>query len=304
VLAGSPGSLQNSTMSNLRLLDRITKEYRKCLRDPDYFECKQLRAISEESKRPGVMDFKREVPLLTSMGIYSTWRGMVGSVKIADGDPSGWGDIRMAFLYRAWDVRTKIASGDRAGKIRDFSLNYGIAGTHGLAIVLGDQAYANWIGERVLRSFKTKERAFTNDLDAPPFAPFLFQLHSLWQGEKFDLSRYRGCGLGPYADIVKHWHSTDADAFRNALQTACDARADNSPLGETCIVPTTQVPVEILAVFIVRKSLGLPTPPFSHPLLETPFAQVPAVVDTPTDPILTAAINKIREAHPEIGEPW
>ena len=294
-------------MSDLRLLHKITKVYRKSLLDPseaDYFERKQLRAISEESNRPGVMDFKREVTLLLSMGIYSTWRGMVGSVKIADGDPGGWGDIRLAFLYRAWDVRTKIASGDRAGKIRDFSLNYGIAATHGLAIVLGDQAYANWIGERVLRSFKTKERAFTNDSDAPPFAPFLFQLHSLWQGEKFDLSRYRGCGLGPYADIVKHWHSTDADAFRNALQTACDARADNSPLGETCIVPTAQVPVEILAVFIVRKALGLPTPSFSHPLLETPFAQVPAVVDTPTDPILTAAINKIREAHPEIGEPW
>lgn len=294
-------------MSNLRLLDETTKAYRECVTDPgqfDYFERQQVGAILEEIKRPGVMDFKREVTLLLSMGIHSTWRGMVGSVKIAEGDRSGWGDIRLAFLYRAWDIRTKIASGDRVKKTRNISLNEGIAALHGLAIVLGDHAFANWSGERVLRSFKTKEHAFTNDSDAPPFAPFLFQLYSLWQGDTFDLSRYRGCGLGPYADIVKNWHSSDADAFRRALQTACDARADNSPLGETCIVPTAQVPVEILAVFIVRKALGLATPSFSHPLLETAFAQVPAVVDTPNDPILTGAINKIREAHPEIGEPW
>jgi hypothetical protein len=85
--------IANSTMSDLRLLDKTTKAYRKFLLDPgetDYFERKQLRVISEEARRPGVMDFKREVPLLTSMGIYSTWRGMVGSVKIADGDSSGW----------------------------------------------------------------------------------------------------------------------------------------------------------------------------------------------------------------------
>lgn len=294
-------------MSDLRLLHETTKTYRKCTQDPsqvDYFEQQQLREISDAIKRPGVMDFKREVPLLTSMGIYGTWRGMVGSVKIADGDASGWGDIRLAFLYRAWDVRTKIASGDRVKKLRNNSLNYGIAATHGLAIVLGDHAYANWIGERVLRSFKTKEHAFTNDSDAPPFAPFLFQLHSLWRGEKFDLSRYRGCGLGPYADIVKHWDGADPDALRGALQAACDARADNSTLGETCIVPTGQVPVEILAVFIIRKSLGLPTPAFSHPLLETPFAQVPPEIAMPDDPILAGAIRKIREAHPEIGDPW
>jgi hypothetical protein len=292
-------------MSDLRLLRVTTKAYRKCVQDPsevEYFERQQRRVISDEAGRPGVMDFKREVPLLLSMGIYSTWRGMVGSVKIADGDSNGWSDIRL--LYRAWEVRTKIASGDRAGKIRDFSLNDGIAGTHGLAIVLGDYAFAHWIGERVLRSFKTKERAFTNDLEAPPFAPFLFQLHSLWQKENFELSRYRGCGLGPYADIVKNWHSTDAEAVRSALTTACDARVDNSPLGETCIVPTGQVPVEILAVFIIRKALGLATPSFSHPLLKTPFAQVPAAVDTPHDPILAGAVEKIREAHPEIGEPW
>jgi hypothetical protein len=69
-------------------------------------------------------------------------------------------------------------------------------------------------------------------------------------------------------------------------------------------VPTAQVPVEILAVFVIRKSLGLPTPSFSHPLLETPFAQVPALVGTPDDPILAGAVEKIREAHPQIGEPW
>jgi len=28
------------------------------------------------------------------------------------------------------------------------------------------------------------------------------------------------------------------------------------------------------------------------------------VVDTPAGPILTGAINKIRQAHPEIGEQW
>src|SRR5262245_2495349 len=115
-------------MSELSLLDEITKAYRQSLQDPgqaDYFQRKQLGLISEEARRPGAMDFKREVALLTSMGIYSTWRGMAGSVKIADGDVSGWDDIRLAFLYRAWDVRTKIASGDRAGKIRGFSLNHG-----------------------------------------------------------------------------------------------------------------------------------------------------------------------------------
>ncbi len=294
-------------MSKLRLLEAITGGYRERLADlaqRDYFERQQVRAMLEESRRPGVMDHKREVSLLLSMGIHGTWRGMAGSVRVADGDPGGWADIRAAFLYRAWDVRTKIASGDRAGRTRNISLNEGIAATHGLAMVLGDHAFADWSGERVLRGFKNKEQAFTNGPEAPPFAPFLFQLYALRRGDKFDLSRCKGCGLGPYAGIIKNWHSADAGAFRDALRAACDARADNSTLGEACVVPTAQVPVEILAVFIVRKALGLETPPFTHPLLETPFARAPAAVDTPDDPVLAGAVAKIREAHPEIGVPW
>jgi len=59
-------------MSDLRLLHKITKVYRKSLLDPseaDYFERKQLRAISEESNLPGVMAVKRAHTFLLSIVI-------------------------------------------------------------------------------------------------------------------------------------------------------------------------------------------------------------------------------------------
>src|SRR5689334_20882845 len=110
---------------SLPLQAKATAYYREVLADPgsvDYFEQQQRKNIAKESARREPTEYKHEVTLRLAMSIHSTWQGMKGVVRIADGDAGGWRDIRLAFHYRAWALRTSIASADRAGGPKNFSL--------------------------------------------------------------------------------------------------------------------------------------------------------------------------------------
>lgn len=290
----------------LKLLNQAASNYRTIINDPaerNYFETHQAEVISRESRESGAMDYGREVRLLSSMAVYATWQGLVGTVKLCEGDAAGWGHLSLCFQFRAWKLRTEVASGDRVRKTKGRLLRDGYAEALGHAILWSDWAFADWCGGRVLRSFKTREGAFTNDPYGTPFEPYVFQLYSLWKGEAVDFTRFRGCGLGPYADVVKRW-SSQGDDFASALRAACDYHCDPQGFGEYGNVPYIHLPVEILATLRIRNFLGFQTPLISHPILETPFAALPHKIFTPDDPLLTGAIKAIRRAHPEIGDPW
>jgi hypothetical protein len=288
------------------LLGEALSTYETALSNPDereHFESRQIERMTKEIGNSLVMDFPREVRLLSSMSVFSSWQGMTAVSKIARGDGSGWHHLHLCYSYRAWTIRTRVASGDRVKKTKGLLLRDGIASALGHAICMGDLAFAKWCGNRVISSFKNREGAFTNKPYGTPFEPFLFQLYAVWQGDPIDLQRFPGCDLGPYRGIAGLLKS-NTEELEAALLVGCDYHCDRHGFGEYGNVPYVHFPVEILTVLVIRELLGLSVPHPEHPLLGTQFAAVPKGFAIRDDPLLLAVEAKIREAHPEIGYPW
>jgi hypothetical protein len=293
-------------MYTITLLNKALKNYRKMIKDPDeatHFVAGQQEIISRHSRDKRVLDFVPEIELSLSLRIHGTWRGIVGSVRVADGDLDGWNDLYLCYLYRAWGLRSEVANKSRMGKIKGFLLRDGYAETLAHAIVLGDDGYADWLGNLIISSYQNKDGSFTNDPYRTHFEPFVVQLFAMKNRIEFDISRYRACNFGVYRHVIEKWSTSD-EYLADAFLAACEYHCDPSGFGEYANVPYLNFPVEILAAIAVRKKLGLPVPEIPHPLLQAPLGRFPPKSSPNNDPILEGAIKKIRETHPEIGHPW
>jgi hypothetical protein len=85
--------------------------------------------------------------------------------------------------------------------------------------------------------------------------------------------------LGVYQPVLDHWD--DADALAEPLAAMCDFHCRHMKFrgGYKCLFddpPFDLVPCEILAIRKLRTDAGLATPAIDHPLLSTPFAQMPS----------------------------
>lgn len=70
--------------------------------------------------------------------------------------------------------------------------------------------------------------------------------------------------------------------------------------------PFNILPVEIMAVYRVRRELGLETPIVDHPLIQSPLFSPPPLTDPPADPLLERVIAHIQKDFPGISlaHPW
>jgi len=275
------------------------------IKDPNeksYFDIEQRDNIAKECANHKVLDFKREIEITSAMKVQGTWCAALGTVKIADGDATGWSDLYRSFLYRSWPLRAQVASGDRAKGCKGLLLRDGFAECLGHAIVIRN-SFADWLGPRIVSNFEKKEGAFVNDPYRTHFEPFVVQLYVMGNQLPFDISRYKACNLSFYRHVIDKWCGTD-DQVADAFLAACEYHCDSNGFGEYANVPYLNFPVEILAAISIRKELGLSMPEIPHPLMQTPFVRYPVQQSPADDPILEAAIKKIREAHPEIGHPW
>ncbi|MCE5266358.1 MAG: hypothetical protein LLG00_00535 [Planctomycetaceae bacterium] len=109
------------------------------------------------------------------------------------------------------------------------------------------------------------------------FEPFVLLLHA--KREPIDLPEdLVQRDLGPYAGVLECWDWPER--VPAAIAEVCDyhcekmfeRRNDWGP--EFIDAPFDLVPVEVLAIFAVRRCLGLPPVTVNHPLLETPLANV------------------------------
>lgn len=64
--------------------------------------------------------------------------------------------------------------------------------------------------------------------------------------------------------------------------------------------PYDVIPVEYLALVTVRKKLGLDTPKPKHPLLDTPFAEMPEHIEPVKDEFLDKVLAEIRKTRPNL----
>lgn len=233
----------------------------------------------------------------------ASWYGQTGALAAINGEAEGWVAIQRAFKYRALAERILIANLD-TGKARFASLYYV---TYPLvhAIVAKDDAYADWLGNRLITSNNTSDKKVIA-WDMAPFYPFAVKLFANWRGVPLDFTAKNVSPLGIYQELLDAWH--DEEGFATVLRACCDyhvAHAFFDPKGyvEFCNPLYTVFPFEILAIQRVRREQGLPTPKIDHPLMLTPLAHPPEVMPKVEDELLDQVIAKVRKELP-IGDPW
>lgn len=140
---------------------------------------------------------------------------------------------------------------------------------------------------------------------------FMLRLFAEWEGSglKHDWPPYGDDTPEVYRGIFEHWRDPDAEVLRPWLLAACDrhtheARFDTSKtffdFGDWRL---TWTPIEILLVFRLREYLGLVSPVLEHPLMEEPFARLPAPQHLlQLDENMRDTLKRVREDWPQFDE--
>jgi hypothetical protein len=98
-----------------------------------------------------------------------------------------------------------------------------------------------------------------------------------------------------YKALAAHWRHPDAETLTPLLLAVCDEHTHRNAFGyDLDFEQFARTPVEILLVFKLRETLGLPNPKLDHPLMNTPLGQLPQEVPFATDEVITALINRAR----------
>lgn len=235
----------------------------------------------------------------------AVWHGRIGAVQVLKGDSGGWQKLKLSALYKYWfirffvhsflsDTRTvKATSADTLGACLCF---------HHL-ISTGCFDEAAWLGAAIKRSRSDKSMNWIKILPRP-FEAFTPRLFNLWQRLSID-DGLEPSSTGVYQGIFDAW-SADSARLASPITDACDyhiARTqDPSDEGypEFLEFFYAAFPVEIIAIRRVREALGLATPEVEHPLLSTPLASPPAVVELTRDEVLGDLLSVARSMWPNL----
>jgi hypothetical protein len=110
--------------------------------------------------------------------------------------------------------------------------------------------------------------------------------------------------FGPYAAVFDYWDKVNG--LGRPIFNACDfhvsritPRAGDIRSFESN--PHDIFPSELVALYKVRAKLYLPTLPVKHPLLDSPFAQVPESIAYEPDSLIEDAMAFAMELAPKVG---
>jgi hypothetical protein len=237
---------------------------------------------------------------LTAVCQLAAWSARKACTAIGSGAcVEGWGEMKRFFDYEFWSFRTEINSFRPASGRFARTLNATLKPFHlsGLAAAFREWDSANWLGSLIIESrcgfplgSWTTRRSFLRN--------YICELLA----RSMERDDYRD-DLGAYVGIFASWD--EPQGLAQAIMGMCDYHVerietgDPDERGEFRSNPHDIFPSEILALYRVREKLGLETPWVQHPLLETPFAQVPEKITYEPDPLVVQAMDLVTKLLPE-----
>ncbi|HEV2208113.1 MAG TPA: hypothetical protein VG167_05020 [Verrucomicrobiae bacterium] len=228
----------------------------------------------------------------------AVWGARNGCLMVAREDCGGWEELKRFFEYRVWVLRTQLRAVDLAKGKRP-TADPTLAPFHllGMALTFREPSVVRWLGEAILNSRTGQLLGYWIDVYLP-FRLYICELHS----RLTSVGTVSEC-FGPYKGIFSNWESSVALSVEIAKIadyhiTRIDTGRDDE-YGEFNFNPHDIFPTEILALYRVREKLGLETPLVQHPLLDTPFAQVPETIRYDPDPLVTEAMSLVEKLLPE-----
>jgi len=229
-----------------------------------------------------------------SLRRLGTLHALKGEVELFDGDIRGWDEIHRAWLYHDLSLRIMVSEFQKSrvlGQFRPIRTLESEASACALCLF-----YALAVGRDIEAEFFAGTiRVMLYDSDVVPasywldnyFETFAVHLYSLFKKQKLESSRNLDRVTAVYKAILEAWDSPAL--LVEALCAACDFHCQKIESSDRYYEefrrpPYDLVPAEILAVLVVRRALGLFTPPVGHPLLGPPFNEPhgnPADIEDP-----------------------
>jgi len=225
----------------------------------------------------------REENITDSLSRLGTWQGVDGIAALERGAlEHGWAHIHTAWLYEALALRLRISRFQKQHVLGRFRWPRSLqleASSVALCLAFG----LVFKREFEVSFFGDALRVMLLDTTVVPdeywqyhhLEPFLVQLLALVRGEVLNVAGDYRRSLGPYQAIIDRWG--DVDGLREALFAACEYHCqrmqdESDEFSEEFTgAPFDVVPAEIMAVYAVRRELGLATPEVDHPLYKAPY---------------------------------
>lgn len=178
------------------------------------------------------------------------------------------------------------------------------------------------IGNHLIDSLNGQSCIIKKGYQKSTISWFVLKLYSLYTDKEITLHKL----LQPkdtfsYDEVLKHWDTDNLNDVTKFVELLCDEHIAQAKLDyaihveeefdslkyrELFIVGLYLLPYEILSWLRIRELKGLPNPTeFSHPLMNTPLAEMFLELKTPLDkpkelPYAKELLAKLKEACPQI----
>lgn len=240
-----------------------------------------------------------------------SWNMARGAIAVLKGQAEGWQDVRAGLLYQAWGARIRHALTDRLANWDENPCNPSMtyhteAHTLLAAIATGFDPFSHGFGRHLISNFRRfggGDRVF---FYTEPLGPYAYRLYCTWVGEEHLFRDDVPDPLKGYQGLFDAWN--DPEAFAAAVHAVCDLHVaettdKKNPYAAFVFPPYDIFPTEILALFRVRRELGLSVPVVEHPWLETALCEIPPPLPTEPDSFLSRVIDFVRKDFGEIALP-
>jgi hypothetical protein len=203
-----------------------------------------------------------------------------------------------------WHRQFRLLFPDHARPLR--TMNWSVmTETMAMAIVLGledEGIYQGYLTYASLRQMYQLQEAY--ELQHRRAHAFMLRLFSAWQGNVDHVWPAYAYDEPVYEGILERWRDPSPAELAPWLLAACDRHTHQAqPDTEKAFFDfssLTLVPLEILFLFRLRQLLGLSNPVLDHPLMETPFDQLPEVQSPyKPDELMLGTLARVREDWPE-----
>ncbi len=234
---------------------------------------------------------------LTRIGQLAAWHSRTGCVSIGNGKAvEGWQEMRRFLDHELWSLRIRC---ERVRLTGGGTRNTADPTRKPFHLLAMQMAFRDW--ETIAQLGKTVIESRNNIMlghswgseEREAFSCYVCELYTRCAGTDGFPDDF-----GPYEGILAAWSNTAQMA--DAIHALCDYHVKQIKAdGEFEHNPHDIFPSEILALYRVREKLGLETPWVNHPLLDTPFTQVPEKITYEPDPLVVQAMDLVTKLLPE-----
>lgn len=278
-------------------------DYRKLVKGSEKWFSKASKAWMWDEPRKEIQEYL-SVPNfrygpLTSIGKLAAWAAREGCVQIGNRDSDGWRNLVRYFFNTLGCLKIELEGAKLSGNAEQADPTLKPFHLLAMAMAMRQSESERWLGEAIIEARSNK--LFGHNWGAQRDNPFRNYVCEIY-------ARGAGSGnfpddFGPYAGIFEHWQNPSR--LGDAIRTACDYHVeqidvkDPDDIGVFENNPHDIFPAEILALYRVRERLGLATPEVDHPLLRTPFCEVPAKIAYEPDPLVEQAFALAQKLLPD-----